>query len=188
MSELNTKVKDLENEKMSLTTVIKILLHEHGRDDKRSEGEQCDKFEKKKQQEKANVVIVDDDENVSTHNRYEILSDHQEENEITSTSHGTNESAKTKSRKSQGGKDKSRNKKTNKASTSTVIVGDSIIKHLDSRRLQRSIKGEESKVFAETYRGAKISAIKHHIKPCLDKSLHKLFCMLARMIYQRNIR
>ena len=168
MSDLNTKVKDLENEKMSLITVINILRHEHGRDDKRCEGEQCDKFEKKTQ-EKGNVVIVDDDENVSTHNRYEILSDHQEDNEITSTSHDTNESAKTKSRKSQGGKDKSRNKKRNKASTSTVIIGDSMIKHLDSRRLQRSIKGEESKVFAETYRGAKISAIKHHIKPCLDK-------------------
>jgi lysophospholipase L1-like esterase len=124
----------------------------------------------KKKQEKANVVIVDDDENVSTHNRYEILSDRQEDNEFTSTSHDTNESAQTKSRKSQGGKDKSRNKKRNKASTSTVIIGDSMIKHLDSRRLQRSIKGEESKVFSETYcRGAKISAIKHHIKPCLDK-------------------
>ena len=97
------------------------------------------------------------------------ISDHQEDNEITSTSHDTNESAKSKSRKSQGGKDKSRNKKRNKASTSTVIIADSMIKHLDSRRLQRSIKGEESKVFAETYRGAKISAIKHHIKPCLDK-------------------
>ena len=96
------------------------------------------------------------------------ISDHQEDNEKY-TSHDTNESAKSKSRKSQGGKDKSRNKKRNKASTSTVIIGDSMIKHLDSRRLQRSIKGEESKVFAETYRGAKISAIKHHIKPCLDK-------------------
>jgi lysophospholipase L1-like esterase len=97
------------------------------------------------------------------------ISDHHEDNETTSTSHDMNESAKSKSRKSQGGKGKSRNKKINKASTSTVIIGDSLIKHLDSRRLQRSIKGEESKVFAETYRGAKISAIKHHIKPCLDK-------------------
>jgi predicted nuclease with TOPRIM domain len=69
MSDLNTKFKDLENEKMSHITVINILRHEHGRDDKRCEGEQCDKFEKKTQ-EKANVVIVDDDENVSTHNRY----------------------------------------------------------------------------------------------------------------------
>ena len=70
------------------------------------------------------------------------ISDHQEDNKITSTNHDTNESAKSKSRKSQGGEDKSRNKKRNKASTSTVIIGDSMIKHLDSRRLQRSIKGE----------------------------------------------
>jgi hypothetical protein len=35
------------------------------------------------------------------------ISDHQEDNEITSTSHDTNESAKSKSRKSQRGKDKS---------------------------------------------------------------------------------
>jgi cell division protein FtsB len=47
MSDLNTKFKDQENEKMSLITVINILRHEHGRDDKGCEGEQCDKFEKK---------------------------------------------------------------------------------------------------------------------------------------------
>ena len=44
-----------------------------------------------------------------------------------------------------------------------------MIKHLDSRRLQRSIKAEVSKVSVETYRGAKTSAIKHHIRPCLEK-------------------
>ena len=44
-----------------------------------------------------------------------------------------------------------------------------MIKHLDSRRLQRSIKAEASKVSAETYKGAKTSAMKHHIRPCLEK-------------------
>ena len=46
MSDLNTKVKDLENEKMSLITVINILQNEHSRDDKpcekRNEGRQCE--------------------------------------------------------------------------------------------------------------------------------------------------
>jgi lysophospholipase L1-like esterase len=51
----------------------------------------------------------------------------------------------------------------------TVIVGDSMIKHLDPRRMQRSVKGGKSKIVSETYRGAKTDAMKHHIKPCLDK-------------------
>jgi hypothetical protein len=44
-----------------------------------------------------------------------------------------------------------------------------MVKHLDPRRLQRSVKAGQSKVYVETYRGAKTSAIKHHIKPCLAK-------------------
>lgn len=64
---------------------------------------------------------------------------------------------------------KNGNESRNKANTSTVIVGDSMTKHLDSRRLQRSVKAGQRKVFVETYRGAKSSDMKHHIKPCLTK-------------------
>ena len=68
--------------------------------------------------------------------------------------------------------DRRNTKLRNKTSTSTTIVGDSLIRHLDCRRLRRSSK--QKQVFAETYRGANIDAMKHHIKPCLMKKPDQL--------------
>ena len=69
MSDLNTKVKDLENEKMSLITVINILQNEHSRDDKpcekRNEGQQC-KTNTWKKPDNVNVVYVDETHNTDT--------------------------------------------------------------------------------------------------------------------------
>jgi lysophospholipase L1-like esterase len=48
-----------------------------------------------------------------------------------------------------------------------------IIKHLDKRRLQRSIT-KSHKVRTETYSGAKIAATKHHIKPSLESQPDKI--------------
>ena len=66
MSDRNTKVKDLENEKMSLITVINILQNEHSRDDKpcekRNEGKQC-KTNSWKKPDNVSVLYVDETEN-----------------------------------------------------------------------------------------------------------------------------
>ena len=59
--------------------------------------------------------------------------------------------------------------RTSKAKVpSTVIIGDSMTKHLDSRRLQRSSKTVR-RVSTQTYRGATIEDMKHHIRPCLAR-------------------
>ena len=60
----------------------------------------------------------------------------------------------------------------------TVIIGDSLTKHLDSRRLQRSSKTVR-RVSTQTYRGATIEDTKHHIRPslALQESLTRSFCM-----------
>ena len=63
---------------------------------------------------------------------------------------------------------------TSSQSPSVVIVGDSMIKHLDKRRLQRSITSKPHKVRMETYSGANIAAMKHHIKPCLESKPEKI--------------
>ena len=63
---------------------------------------------------------------------------------------------------------------TSSQSPSVVIVGDSMIKHLDKRRLQRSITSKPHKVRTETYSGANIAAMKHHIKPCLESKPEKI--------------
>ena len=57
----------------------------------------------------------------------------------------------------------------------TVIIGDSVTKHLDGRRLQRSSKTIR-RVSTQTYRGATIENMKHHIRPSLE-SLTRSFCM-----------
>ncbi len=62
---------------------------------------------------------------------------------------------------------------------STVIIGDSMIKHIDSKRLLRGIKknGQISRrtaIRAETYRGAGVDDMKHHIKPCLQRKPKKI--------------
>ena len=49
-----------------------------------------------------------------------------------------------------------------------------MIKHLDKRRLQRSITSKPHKVRTETYSGANIAAMKHHIKPCLESKPEKI--------------
>ena len=50
-----------------------------------------------------------------------------------------------------------------------VIVGNSLTKHLDARKLKRSIKKGNQKIFVETYKGANTDAIKHHVRPCLSR-------------------
>ena len=45
-----------------------------------------------------------------------------------------------------------------------------MIKQIDCKRLQRAVNGQYSrgmKIRKETYRGAKVDAMKHYVKPCL---------------------
>ena len=45
-----------------------------------------------------------------------------------------------------------------------------MIKQIDCKRLQRVVNGQYSrrmKIRKETYRGAKVDAMKHYVKPCL---------------------
>ena len=72
--------------------------------------------------------------------------------------------------KSQTGKVAStRQDKDGSTCTTTVIVGDSLTKQLDTRRLKRSIKKGNQKIFLETYKGANTDAIKHHVRPSLSR-------------------
>ncbi len=52
----------------------------------------------------------------------------------------------------------------------TVVIGDSMIKQIDCKKLQRVANGQYScgmRIRKEKYRGAKVDAMKHHVKPCL---------------------
>ncbi|CAB4045768.1 Hypothetical predicted protein, partial [Paramuricea clavata] len=55
----------------------------------------------------------------------------------------------------------------------TVLIGDSMIKQIDCKRLQRAVNGRHSRgsrIRNETYREAKVDAMKHYLKPCLQQN------------------
>ena len=51
----------------------------------------------------------------------------------------------------------------------TLIVGDSMVKHLDPKRLKRSMAAGNHNIYVETYRGSNTEAMSHHIRPCVAK-------------------
>ena len=53
--------------------------------------------------------------------------------------------------------------------TTTVIVGDSMVKYLNANRLKRSMPTGNHNIHVETYRGSTTEAMAHHIRPCLVK-------------------
>ena len=65
-----------------------------------------------------------------------------------------------------------RRKKLIEKPPTTIIVGDSMTKYIDSERISKSVK--HSRVFLESYRGADIEAMGHHVKPCLRKQPNNL--------------
>ena len=77
MSDLNTKVKDCENEKLSLVTAIKIIQadNQHAMDSER--GWQIQKDKRKSKQATGNICL--DTREIETRNQYTVLSDSDDE-------------------------------------------------------------------------------------------------------------
>ena len=190
ISDLSAKVKDLENEQSSLLTVVRILQTEaHNA----TQEWKTVKPRQQNQTDKSHIghATTAKDGKYQTTNRYEILSDttDSEVNEIVDYHERNKESRKMTAKHRYGkssnvstnNKHEQLNQKQNEPQTkgntsqsaTVIIVGDSIIKHLDKRRLQRSIT-KSHKVRTETYSGANIAAMKHHIKPCLESQPDKI--------------
>ena len=80
---------------------------------------------------------------------------------------GQNEDNATRNRQDKTPNQRKQNVKngdTNEKIT-TVIVGDSMVKHLDPKRLKRSIAAGNHNIYVETYRGSNTEAMSHHIRP-----------------------
>ena len=127
------------------------------------------------------------DSNVETNNRFEILNVSDDDRSQTDSQEEADQGIEKKS--SRRAKEKKANKQSREnlsgnrrptatpksqtgkvastrqdkdGSTTTVIVGDSLTKHLDARRLERSIK-------KANIQGANTDAIKHHVRPSLSR-------------------
>ena len=84
---------------------------------------------------------------------------------------GKNEDNATRNRQDKTPNQRKQNVKkgdTNEKIT-TVIVGDSMVKHLDPKRLKRSIAAGNHNIYVETYRGSNTEAMSHHIRPCVAR-------------------
>ena len=79
----------------------------------------------------------------------------------------TNETRRSKSQLKEP-KVANKNDGTDKKMTA-LIVGDSMVKYLNAKRLKRSMPTGNQNIHVETYRGSTTEAMTHHIKPCLTK-------------------
>ncbi len=184
VSDLNTKIKILKDEKASLITAIN-LLH----DDYRQSSLKSNNSDEKSVNDQPLIVTKDNDWTrvkagvastacaegnnrdcfvVENPNRYSTLID-----EATSDQE-TTRSTQTESRKENHPRmKKSSERKPDEATAdqeTVIVVGDSMIKHLDRGRLRRSVAKKALKISTESYSGANCDAMKHHIKPCLAKN------------------
>ena len=163
MADLYTKVKYVENEKNSLITVIKLLQC----DTEQSQEDKCQTVtragEKAKAAKRESRELQDS--NVETNNRFEILNVSDDDRSQTDSQEEADQGIEKKS--SRRAKEKKANKQSREnlsgnrkptttpksqtgkvastrqdkdGSTTTVIVWDILTKHLDTRKLKRSIK------------------------------------------------
>jgi hypothetical protein len=220
ISDLNTKVKDCENEKLSLVTAIKIIQadNQHAMNSKGIWQTQKDKRRTKQVTDN----IHPDRREIETTNKYTVLSDTDGESEDNDSSNAhqnatvvdplakpSGKSLKKRTDKHRSPSRKSsevkshpsntdhprntdtrntvypeninhirntehpRNSKHDHESTKTparskskvVILGDSMIKHLNPRQLQN---GVNHKIAIKTFPGAGIDDMVHYVKPTLS--------------------
>ena len=175
LADLNGKAKNAEDEKNSLITAMRLLFEDnykgnattikhddHPKDEINQSCEEVDfaKVESKQRSELQNSRIL-------LSNRFSALTVERDNSSDEEDDHPDNK--KKNDSATQRRKLFNKVEKSKKASITTVIVGDSMIKHLDPKRLKRSMKNGKQSVFVETYRGSNLEAMSHHIKPCLTK-------------------
>ena len=188
MSDLNLKVKDLENEKNSLVTVIKIIQNDQEQQQaswnvvnnrkKTTEGRNTpahnpvgtknvkakESVQQKNQYTALSISVVDDSESDSNN-----VSDNRSD-DITATQvpkqdqrHERNRHSKKDSQKV---KEANIPKNTKHNRPTVAILGDSMLKHLNPRKIQH---GLDHKVTIKTFPGAGVDEMIHYVRPTLKK-------------------
>ncbi|CAB4033616.1 Scavenger receptor cysteine-rich type 1 M130 [Paramuricea clavata] len=105
---------------------------------------------------------------VENPNRYSILNDEATSDQETTRSAQTESMKENHPRKKKSGERKPDDPTTDHETV--IVVGDSMIKHLNKGRLRRSVAKKALKISTESYSGANCDAMKHHIRPCLAKN------------------
>lgn len=58
--------------------------------------------------------------------------------------------------------------------STTVIIGESMTKKLDGKRIERSAKSKYTRIHIESFKGADSEAMTHYVKPSLRKQIDKM--------------
>lgn len=185
MASLKTDIRNLEDEKKSLLTVIKVLQTDADRnqpantDDHNVNG--WKRVNGRTVSEKRGEALSVNKNDTVIKNQFEVLSDSDIEIKSQETPFDKRRQKAININKRQGQSNEEKFERQSKVSArpnktkapNTVIIGDSMTKHLDSRRLQRSSKTVR-RVSTQTYRGATIEDMKHHIRPSLARKPNEI--------------
>jgi hypothetical protein len=191
VTDMKAKIKDLENEKNSLITVIRILQEDQKQDESNA-------WNTVGRQKKIPVGLQNnpcrtDDTNANANvNRYSILSETDKDNEVSEVTHaripndkdkdiptGVNnsqaerpENATTRGPSRHPASARSDIQSTHPTQTKIAILGDSMLKHLNTKRMQAGLR--DHKVTIKTFPGAGIEEMKHYMVPTLATNPDKL--------------
>ena len=175
MVSLKANVNDLEEEKKSLLMVIKVLLTDAdlNQPENKENHNGWQKVKGRAASERRGETLSASKRYTVISNQFEILSD--SDIEIKSQEIPHVKGRQKVINKSQGQTNKDNNERQSKESVrpskakmpSTVIIGDSMTKHLDRKKPVR-------RVSTQTFRGATIEDMKHHIRPCLARKPHEI--------------
>ena len=185
MASLKTDIGNLEDEKKSLLTVIKVLqtdadLNQQANTDNHNVNGWKRVNGRIVSEKRGEALSVNKNDTV-INNQFEVLSDSDIEikSQESPFDKRRQKAININKRQVQSNEDKYERQSKDSARPNktkvpnTVIIGDSMTKHLDSRRLQRSSKTVR-RVSTQTYRGATIEDMKHHIRPSLARKPNEI--------------
>ncbi len=205
ISDLNTKIKELEDEKKSLITAIKIVQNDVVKNRKPNQNENT--LREQYSGENSHNGPVE------TTNQYSILSDNDNDDEILMLSQSElpkNRNLPEASKQShRSNQDKRRNNTTQTKQQQTndrdkvnndekaqdprrsprvgqsriAVLGDSMLKHINARRIQQGMK---HKVVIKTFPGAGVEEMNHYVKPTLLTTPNKLILHVGTNDLQRK--
>ena len=181
LADLNTKLKISEEEKASLLTSIRLIQSdiEYGCKTPPTEVDKNEITVQTKSTLEENRVKSPNLNRILGSNRYYPLTveDTLKETELPSSPSTTHNNSDIKTTKSPSSKHRNSDTKPMKSTRgdqdSITILGDSMIKRLDVRRIHRSV-GNNKQVHICTFSGACIEDMDHYVKPLLSKNPKKV--------------
>ena len=171
-SDMKTKVEDMENERLSLTTAIRLIQTAPYIDADTEQPFQIQNEKKRNVKHNSKQKSEAAQSSITLTNRYEVLSTDDEQSGIKSKStmgfkdRTAQVQGQHNDKKQPNIRKKFDNDKVKSTKGPAVILGDSMVKMLQPTKLARSVG---QRVQVKTFPGATIADMEHYVQPTLDK-------------------